>query len=214
MVKMTGKTHMAVGLAASSLLLKHPTNKIQFGIILGFAVIGALMPDVDQNQSILGHIINLIMISILLTLIALKFIGFDPQYSEYFHSHYMLQNILKTIGLDILPRSKLLTFLGMALMIINIALARITGHRKYAHSLVGFSLFSISIYLLFGETILPTFIIGFISHLLIDMLNHKDVNLFYPLKAGISLKIASTGGIIDHFLGLISIAVFLVFNLS
>lgn len=41
---MTGKTHMAVGLAASSLLLQHPKNHMEFGVFLGFAVIGSLIP--------------------------------------------------------------------------------------------------------------------------------------------------------------------------
>ncbi|MBC8062673.1 MAG: metal-dependent hydrolase [Clostridiaceae bacterium] len=211
---MTGKTHMSVGLAASSLLLKHPKSRVEFGIFLGFAVIGALMPDVDQKQSTLGHFINVVMISILIGLIALKVIGIVPQYSSYIQNSILLKSLFQAVTADILGMSNFFTIIGCVLIIINIIVARITGHRKFAHSFLGFISFSVGIFLLFGMLVLKPFVIGYISHLAIDLLNYKEEKLFFPSKFGVCLNLVRTGGAIDHALGFCAVAVFLALNLS
>lgn len=211
---MTGKTHMAVGLAASSLILQHPQNRIEFGVFLGFALIGSLMPDVDQKQSILGHFINIIMIGILTFLIVLKFIGFLPESTTLLQSSSILKGIFQTLTEDILPLSNFLTLIGSILTIISIIMARKTGHRHFAHSLLGLISFSSGIFLLFGTAILKPFIIGYVSHMFIDLFNHKGEKLFYPSKFGISFKLVRTGDKIDHAIAFIAIALFLAFNLA
>lgn len=211
---MTGKTHMAVGLAASSLLLQHPKNRMEFGVFLGFAVIGSLMPDVDQKQSTLGHVINVVMISLLAGLIALKFIGFLPQYTEFIQSNSFLNGVFQAVTEDILALSNAFTIIGSILIIISVIAARGTGHRHFAHSFLGLMSFSLGIFLLFGWWLLKPFLIGYISHMLIDLLNHKDEKLFFPLKFGVSFKLVRTGGEFDHTLAFIAMAIFLAFNLS
>jgi inner membrane protein len=211
---MTGKTHMAVGLAASSLLLQHPKNRTEFGVFLGFAVIGSLMPDVDQKQSTLGHFINVIMMSILSALITIKIIGILPQYSSYIKDNLFLGGIFQAVKGDILAMSNFFNIIGCLIIIINVIIARITGHRKFAHSFLGLISFSIGIFLLFGMAILKPFFIGYVSHMLIDLFNHKEEKLFFPSKFGVCMNLIRTGGSIDHALAVGAIAIFLAFNLS
>lgn len=211
---MTGKTHMAVGLAATSLLLQHPKNRMEFGVFLGFAVIGSLMPDVDQKQSTLGHFINVVLISLLAALVALKIIAIMPQYTDYIHNSSFLNGLFQAETEDILSLSNVFTIIGCILIIINVIAARVTGHRHFAHSFLGLMSFSVGIYLLFGWWILKPFFIGYVSHMLIDLLNHKDEKLFFPSKFGVSFKLVRTGGMVDHAFAFIAIAVFLIFNLS
>jgi inner membrane protein len=214
MILMTGKTHMAVGLAASSLLLQHPENRMELGVFLGFAVIGSLMPDVDQKQSILGHFINVVMISLLAALIVLKLIGFLPQYTTFIQNNSFLNVVFQAVTENVSDLSNLYTIIGCILIIINVIAARITGHRHFAHSFLGLISFSIGIFMLFGMGILKPFFIGYISHMIIDLFNHKGEKLFFPSKFGICFNLVRTGGMVDHALAFIAIAAFLAFNLS
>lgn len=211
---MTGKTHMAVGLAASSLLLQHPKNRMEFGVFLGFAVIGSLMPDVDQKQSTLGHVINAVTISLLAALIGLKIIGILPQYTEFIQNNSFLKELFQVVTEDILALSNAFTIIGCILIIINVIAARITGHRHFAHSFLGLMSFSLGIFLLFGSWLLKPFLIGYISHMFIDLLNHKDEKLFFPMKFGVSFNLVRTGSEVDHALAIIAFWIFLAFNLS
>ena len=211
---MTGKTHMAVGLAATSLLLQHPENRIEFGIFLGFGIIGALMPDVDQKQSTLGHFINVVMISLLAALVALKLIGFLPQYTTFIQNNSFLNVVFQAITENISDLSNIFTIIGCLIVIVNVIVARKTGHRHFAHSFLGLILFSVGIFMLFGIEILKPFFIGYISHMIIDLLNHKGERLFFPSKFGVCFKLVRTGGRVDHALAFIAITMFLAFNLS
>lgn len=211
---MTGKTHMAVGLTAASLLLPHSNNRVEFGVTLGFAVMGALMPDVDQRQSILGHVINIIMISLLTILIFIKGIGFLPQYKAFFQNNYIFHGIFQTLTKNILPDSNIFTILASILIIINIIIARKTGHRHFAHSILGLVSFSLGIFLLFGKSLVIPFAIGFISHMVIDLFNHKGEKIFYPSKLGICFNLIKSGSTADHAIAAIAFASFIIVNIK
>jgi inner membrane protein len=211
---MTGKTHIAVGLAASSLLLPHPQNRIELGIFFGFAVIGALMPDVDQKQSILGHIINVIIVSVLVVLLVLRIILFLPQYTTLIQNSTFLNYVYAPLTETFGAFSNVLTIIGCVQLLINIIAARLTGHRHFAHSFLGLFSFSACIYLLFGLSPLKPFFVGFVSHMIIDLFNYRQEKLFFPYKRGVAFNLVRTGSTVDHLLAFIGIAIFLAFNLT
>lgn len=41
------------------------------------------------------------------------------------------------------------------------------------------------------------FLVGYVAHILADMLNRKEVKILYPLQKGICLKICSADGIVN-----------------
>lgn len=46
----------------------------------------------------------------------------------------------------------------------------------------------------------PYFAIAYASHLALDMLNYRRLQLIWPMKRGFSLKLCSSQGLINHLL--------------
>lgn len=63
------------------------------------------------------------------------------------------------------------------------------GHRGWTHSLVGLVLFSTLLLFVFSIDIAMAFAAGYLSHLLLDMLNPAGVRIFWPFP--LSLRFCS-----------------------
>lgn len=61
-----------------------------------------------------------------------------------------------------------------------------SSHRGFSHSLLALDLFAGSLWLIFPAMTVP-FVITFVSHLILDILNKKSVRLLYPVEKGICL---------------------------
>lgn len=190
---MTGKTHLALGGAAALSLSIDMTTKSKI-IILGFSLIGSLIPDLDHPS---GKINQKLLFS---NTGFSKFIFYFILGLISFYFHY-------TNGNEI--------FLPLGIM--SIALGYST-HRSFTHSLLG--LFGASIIMrIFAENynslaIYYGFLIGYSSHLIADYFNPRGIKLFYPLKkrycAPFTLK---TGGKLENKLFVITTiySIFLLF---
>lgn len=71
------------------------------------------------------------------------------------------------------------SLLGRLLFPVSKRINKYYAHRSITHSLLVLSLVS-SIGLLFGTEVVLSLLIGYASHLLLDMLNPSGVPLFYP----------------------------------
>lgn len=189
---MTGKTHMAVGVGSASLLLH--TNNIKT-IISGtiLAVVGSYIVDVDTSRSkasaFLRNIIGVFIIGAALGILLklqYKINVFD----------YITQN--KTLN-QMLP--------ALSIFLIALVVGVMSKHRTFTHSILGFIAFTLPIYLIVGD-LYKWFAVGYIAHILLDMLNHKEVKLLHPLKKGISLGLCDSEGIFDKliFIGFVGIS--------
>lgn len=189
---MTGKTHMAVGVGSANLLLH--TNDIKT-IISGtiLAVVGSYIVDVDTSRSkastFLRNIIGVFIIGAALGIL-LKL-----QYKINVFS-YITQN--KTLN-QMLP--------ALSIFLIALVVGVMSKHRTFTHSIIGFIVFTFSIYLVVGD-LYKWFAVGYIAHILLDMLNHKEVKLLHPFKKGISLGLCDSEGIFDKliFFGFVGIS--------
>jgi inner membrane protein len=83
-------------------------------------------------------------------------------------------------------------------------------HRGFTHSLLCICLLYPLIYYFTSSGAL-FFTIGFISHLVLDMLTKRGIALFYPIKMRVGLKLFRTGGTVDHMLRYIAAAVAVLF---
>jgi membrane-bound metal-dependent hydrolase YbcI (DUF457 family) len=178
---MTGKTHAAVGLCGAAFLLV-PKVSIQTSIIgLGFVVLGSYATDADLKMSKAGHIVNDI-IHMAVLLVGLYLVA----------TYWMHYNVINLIGKNMPGQLKML---GVAFITGSIILGRITGHRKYMHSLLGFTTMYIGVWLI-AEDFAIWFGLGYALHMVIDLLNEKSEALLFPLPVGnFCFSLVSSSGI-------------------
>lgn len=77
-----------------------------------------------------------------------------------------------------------------------------TDHRTFMHSLLAGAIFSGSLYI-FCEPLAKPFMIGFLMHILLDLLNKKGEQLLWPLKWRPCFNLCASDGKVDHVLGTI-----------
>lgn len=84
----------------------------------------------------------------------------------------------------------------------------IFGHRTITHSLLGLVFFALPVFVFWKEYFL-VFIIGYLSHLLLDSFTKTGVPLGYPLiKKYYGPKLIRTGGIVEVFFIIFLVTVF------
>lgn len=184
---MTGKTHMSIGLAASATVLSisNPTPQIiAAGLVL--ATVGALMPDIDIEQSKISYLGRKLLIDAILLFVVGIFVMYKLNISlNKFRFNYKLSTV---------------AIYGLATIAGCIVFAKFTKHRSFAHSILGFVLFAIGFWLLLGNMALY-FAIGFISHMAADTLTNSGIEILYPIKQKLALKLIHTGSFGDYILG-------------
>ncbi len=77
-------------------------------------------------------------------------------------------------------------FIGLVAFVLTGAFASVSNHRGFSHSLLALVLFAGSLWLIFPAMTIP-FVITFISHIILDLMNKKSLRLFYPAEKGFCL---------------------------
>ncbi|WMM23886.1 metal-dependent hydrolase [Tissierella sp. MB52-C2] len=165
---MTGKTHIAIGIAAA-LTISYGQPLENQSVIVLVSAISSLIPDLDHPKGKINQKILLV------------------KNNFYRVSFYVLVGIVFTY-LYYLSKLKFLLFLGIGSFLVGIS-----SHRGFTHSIVGF-LVSTTIVSLgkldYGlDSIYSGFIIGYFLHIVADLFTSKGVKLFYPLNNKISFPI-------------------------
>lgn len=178
LIIMMGKTHISVGIA-SSLILCQPKTKAEFiSAIIGGAV-GGVMSDIDvkidrsnkfaekaSKDALYGEIIAAVIAAFALIADALS--GF---------------NVINRIASNWIP-----AVVGGVVFVVLTVLGEISTHRDRTHSILALILFTLSVAFIDTE-IGIAFFFGYLSHLLIDLLNKSPERLFYPFKKGVCFKV-------------------------
>lgn len=181
---MTGKTHTAVGVAAS-MFVTQPSTLKEMLLCLGVSIIGSVISDIDVTTSESHQTLNKILGVILLVSILLAFV-------EYQWSVGILSAMLSNSTYARL-------FLGAVIFLGICIFGKEQPHRSFLHSISGLLLLSMSVYIL-SPALVPYFAVAMASHIIIDTLNHKKVKLFYPLPGGIRFGLCSADGIVNSLL--------------
>nr|WP_300004872.1 metal-dependent hydrolase [Tissierella sp.] len=165
---MTGKTHIAIGVAAGlTMAYGKPVNDQL--IIIAASTLGSLIPDLDHpksklNQKLLFLKNELYRIMFFISIAAL----FLYMYLQYKNSIFALLSII-------------FLFIGTS------------THRGFTHSIMGFLIFTYvlrTITLQYGINYLYESIsLGYLLHLLADFLTPRGIKLFYPLNVNIASPI-------------------------
>lgn len=183
---MSGKTHLAVGIATTYAIIK-PKNILDFAIGFGICALGSLLPDIDSGTSKSHRSANKIT-GVFLILIALMWyleFRFQVQIENYLLSNEVI--MMKSVGI--------LLFVGLC------AYGRDLPHRTFTHSFMGVFLFSGVLALIVPIKYLPYFVIGYLTHILLDVTNTRKINLFFPWnKGGVCLGWFQSNGLMNGVL--------------
>lgn len=176
---MNGKTHVGIGLATSALVLPHTESKT-FSIMLVLAAIGSLMPDIDKENSKISNMMAKAM-TIAVAIMVLGWVNLKKSPLEVMTSLVDIYN----------P--------GIYLIVGLMIFSRFTEHRSFTHSSLGAVLFTAGFYMTFKWNCLG-FAIGYIAHLVADMLTITGIEPAYPRRDRIALKWISTNSNADHII--------------
>ncbi|MEE3343247.1 MAG: metal-dependent hydrolase [Bacilli bacterium] len=181
---MTTKTHITTGVALT-ILITQPENIKYLTLSLAGTIIGSVIPDIDSKNSEANQIFDKVLITTSLTII-LCFI------LEYFFNIGIYRIITKKNNIDSILFSALLFF-------IMCLIGSRTHHRAFTHSIIGLLIYSSILYTL-PNIFIYSFIIGYLSHIILDLFNHKGLKLFYPIKKRLCFNLCDSDGIINNIL--------------
>lgn len=176
---MLGKTHMAVGIAAT-LAITQPSGVSELVLAVGAGSLGALISDIDvgtSNSHRDADKITALSVVVVLAVFAL----------DYFCNTQIIERIIGSSGyLRII--AGLLLFIGIC------AFGKEQPHRSFMHSFLALILLSFALGLIWEKAVIY-FAVGFLSHLATDIFNKKKVRLLYPMKGGVSLGLFHAYGL-------------------
>jgi len=175
---MMGKTHIAVGLAASYAITQ-PKTMPEFVIATVGGCLGGVMADIDvkidtSNKYAVKASLDALYGEILAIAISVGALAGD-----YLTGGNILQGIVENM-----PKFAV----GAVMFIVLTVIGELSKHRDRTHSLLALVLFSASVFLIEPHIGLA-FAIGYASHLIIDLFNKSPIRILYPLKKGICFKI-------------------------
>lgn len=193
---MTRKTHILAA-ASLSLFILNPSSAKYCIVDLVGTSIGSMIPDIDVSTSDSHK--DILTISILSILFIGASIGIDLIYNfgliKLIRRHTELSHII----------------ISFLLFILLCAHGLHTKHRTFMHSFLATFIFTFLVYCIFPNIALP-FFIGMVSHILLDLLNHKKVQIFYPSKKKYYLNLCSSNGIVNNVIAIASIISFIFIN--
>lgn len=161
---MMSKTHLAVGIAAC-LAAAPPTAEGLCYALMGGAA-GSIVCDVDRSSERPSR--------------DLKQgwgLAFTIFFAAFMHESYTNWRTFAAENLLAYP----MRLVCIALLIVLLLFAVNGAHRGFSHSLLMF-IFSFALIFLISRQTSLFYGIGFLTHLLLDVLNKKPVRIFYPAK--------------------------------
>ncbi len=192
---MMGKTHLAMGIAASLLVTQPQTAGECILSVIGGSI-GGVLADIDILDTDSHDSLNVQLFSMGITFILLIL-------DKFFH-----------LGIcdGIFQNGILLPIVGFASFAILWVLGVFSAHRAFTHSFTAVILYSAAVFLIYPALAIP-FAVGYLSHLALDVLNKKKLPLLYPLKFGICLKLCYANKAANEIFFHIGIAVTIAFGL-
>lgn len=188
---MEGNTHFTVGAGCASVVMAlggasiigAPITPVAMGTAILFGGFGGLAPDIDIKNSkgskIASKLQAVICTVFVALLVAYTFIS-KEQVTSY------LTVFVK----------ELIACLGLLAFIIA---GKRSSHRGITHSFAS-SMFTTLCVWVFGRTAAIMWFVGYLSHLVIDYLNTKGEQLFWPMPNRSCLKLCKANSPVSRFL--------------
>lgn len=189
---MMSRTHIAVGVAAA-LACARPETLAEGAATVMLGAAGAKLSDIDMLWNKRPRDVGVSLLTAALAVVCLLVL-------DALMGTGVFLRILSWLGAD--------WRIGAAMLAALCIPGYFAEHRSFTHSLLAMTLFSVAVYL-----ILPAhataFIVGYGTHLLLDLLNRKPLRLMYPFRRSWCLGLCSADGVVNGllmWLGLAAIA--------
>ena len=183
---MTGKTHISLGMITTLLLTKPDTPK-DIVICLGVCSIGSVLSDIDVSTSESSNVFNKTLATLGISIMVLFFA--ECKWGICIHNS-INESILRII-------------IGLIFFLCVCIYGRNKPHRSFMHSFLAITLITMATYIILPEGAIYM-AISMLSHVLIDILNKKKVQILYPIDKGISLNLCKADGVVNNLLFRIS----------
>ncbi len=164
---MMSKTHLAIGMA-TALALSTISTPAECAVALAGGAIGGVLADVDilkddyKRDALTGELLAFGITAIV--------VGIDYFLNWGICRYIIESHIIPIVGLISFT---VLWFIGFS-----------KDHRTFTHSIFAMILYSGSIALVYPQ-MGTACLLGYLSHLLLDILNKKKIQLFFPKECGI-----------------------------
>ena len=184
------KTHIAVGVASALVIAQTGSAESCVAAMIGGSI-GGIIADCDitpsraHKDALIGRIV---VIAVSVVSLAI----------DYWYGVGVCDYLVGSLGVWLI--------VGIVLFAALRFVGGHTDHRSFTHSLVGMAAFCGSFYLI-CEPLLPYFVIGYASHLVLDITNKQGIQLFWPFKANASLGLCRAKGVSNSVVLVLGIAV-------
>lgn len=172
---MQGKTHFTIGMATALLITQPATIPGVLATIVAGGV-GGKLPDIDlrdkkiEREEVYNSIIDFLFVGAIVAV-------------DYLVGDGICYYISTNWGLKI--------WIGLGMLIFLCIISMFSSHRSFTHSFVGAILYAIAMYLFCMPITIP-FVIGCVSHIVIDLFNKKGMTLFFPIKKRFCLNVCES----------------------
>lgn len=183
---MLGRTHFSVGIAAALAVMQPDSMQVLLAGT-GAAALGSIISDIDADTSEVHRGANRIIAASVLTAVIVA--AADGVWHIGIAARILRDSSMQRIG------AGLLAFLLICII------GKQTPHRSFMHSFLAMFLLGLAVNQIM-PAVTPYFLIGFASHLALDLLNRKGEKLFFPLRKGFCLHLCSSHGIVNKWMGI------------
>lgn len=178
---MTGRTHLAVGVAAALLAAGPAAGLTGLAVAAAGGAVGAVLPDLDVRDTAHPWRERLTRAGAA-ALLAGALVA-DAA------AGWPLVGRAAGTGLESVA-------LGLAGLVALCCAARLSAHRSFSHSLLALAGFAAATHLVCAP-LAPYVALGFATHLALDLLTYRGPRLLWPARRGLSLGLCHTGGVVD-----------------
>lgn len=184
---MMSKTHITVG-TTCALLIAQPTPA---GACLALAggTLGGIMPDTDViSRDNTGDAIQGEIIAVIITIFVI-----------------VIDKLFRFNAFQQIERDKYYLPIGIIMLIALYILGVTRDHRGFTHSIVALILYSIPIMMIY-EPLTQYFMMGFLSHLFIDLFNKRGIQLLFPWKKRICFRLCGADKLANKIIMIVGLA--------
>lgn len=195
---MLGKTHFSVGMAAGIAICRPQTMPMLIAGA-GLAAFGGTICDIDVETSDAHEQVDRMLVVAVIMVAAVVVMDFIFRVGIY-HRLMGNSNIARVI-------------IGSLAFLVICAFGKEQPHRSFMHSFLALAMLSICVYIIFPD-MTPYFMVGFMSHMFIDVFNRKREKFFWPVGKGFCLHWCSANGIVNKILFYVSTMAVVLFILT
>lgn len=195
---MLGKTHFSVGMAAGIAICRPQTMPMLIAGA-GLAAFGGTICDIDVETSDAHEQVDRMLVVAVIMVAAVVVMDFIFRVGIY-RRLMANSNIARVI-------------IGSLAFLMICAFGKEQPHRSFMHSFLALAMLSICVYIIFPD-MTPYFMVGFMSHMFIDVFNRKREKFFWPVGKGFCLHWCSANGMVNKILFYVSTMAVVLFVLT